>query len=173
MSAVFNAVFRAFLFTLMLFGLSACLFWGKPEERPYRGAPVTAIEVHKAERKMYLLSGKEVLKTYDIQLGGNPVGPKQYEGDGKTPEGAYRITHRNARSAYHLSLGISYPNSVQIAAAEAAGKRPGGDIFIHGQPNRRNAKGGDWTAGCIAVTNAEIEEIYRMVNPGTVIRIYP
>ena len=60
-----------------------------------------------------------------------------------------------------------------IEAAEAAGKRPGGDIFIHGQPNRRSAKGGDWTAGCIAVTNAEIEEIYRMVNPGTVIRIYP
>ena len=166
-----TAILRAILVVLSFVTLTGCLFGGG--DRPYTGPAITLIEVHKADRKMYLLSGSEVVKTYDIQLGGNPVGPKQFEGDMKTPEGAYVITHRNPRSSYHLSLGISYPNTAQVAAAKAAGKKPGGDIFIHGQPNRRGAQGGDWTAGCIAVTNREIEEIYRMVNPGTIIRIFP
>lgn len=161
---------RALLVTLTLFGLSGCLF--QQAHKPYTGPAIDLIEVHKADRKMYLLAGTEVVKTYDIQLGGNPVGAKQFEGDGKTPEGVYVISHRNGRSAYHLSLGISYPNPAQVAAAEAAGKKPGGDIFIHGQPNRAR-RSGDWTAGCIAVSNKDIEEIYRMVNPGTVIRIFP
>lgn len=140
--------------------------------RPYSGPPVTAIEVHKADRKMYLLSGTQVLKTYDIHLGGTPIGPKHFEGDGKTPEGAYVITHRNARSQFHLSLGISYPNDIDRYYAAAYGKEPGGDIFIHGERVRGSSRG-DWTVGCIAVTNREIEEIYAMVNPGTVISIYP
>ncbi|MCW1918858.1 L,D-transpeptidase family protein [Rhodobacter sp. KR11] len=166
-----TAILRAILVVLSFVSLTGCLFQGG--EKPYSGPAITAIEVHKADRKMYLLAGAEVVKTYDIQLGGNPVGPKQVEGDGKTPEGSYLITHRNPRSSYHLSLGISYPNAAQVAAAKAAGKKPGGDIFIHGQPNRRRSGGGDWTAGCIAVTNREIEEIYRMVNPGTQINIFP
>lgn len=165
-----SALLRAILITLTFLGLSGCFLDSGPA--PYSGAKVTAIEVHKSERKMYLLAGDAVVRSYHIQLGGNPVGPKQYEGDGKTPEGSYVISHRNAHSAYHLSLGISYPNAAQVAAAKAAGKRPGGDIFIHGQPNRAR-RGGDWTAGCIAVSNREIEEIFRIVTPGTPIHIFP
>ena len=140
--------------------------------RPYTGPEITSIEVHKSERRMYLLHGTQLLKVYDIHLGGNPVGPKQFEGDGKTPEGVYFITHRNARSAYHLSLGISYPNEADKANAAAQDKLPGGDIFIHGR-NSGGSSRGDWTVGCIAVTNRQIDEIYWMVNPGTPISIYP
>lgn len=166
-----TAFFRAILVTLAFLGLGGCLFSSGPA--PYSGPAVTLIEVHKADRKMYFLAGDQVVRTYDIQLGGNPVGPKQYEGDLKTPEGSYRITHHNPRSAYHLSLGISYPNAAQVAHAKSVGKEPGGDIFIHGQPNRKGAQDGDWTAGCIAVTNREIEEIYRIIKPGTQINIFP
>ncbi len=140
--------------------------------RRYSGPEVTAIEVQKAKRRMYLLSGSKVLKTYKIRLGGNPVGPKQFEGDGKTPEGAYLITHRNPNSAYHLSLGISYPNQADKDFAKSQDKRPGGDIFIHGGPKEWFA-GRDWTAGCIAVKDREMEEIFAMVNPGVQINIYP
>ena len=140
--------------------------------RTYNGPAVTAIEVHKAERRMYLLNGAEVLKVYKIRLGGNPVGHKQFEGDSKTPEGSYFISHRNPNSAYHLSLGISYPNDTDRAYAAAAGKPPGGDMFIHGANNNGSSRG-NWTAGCIAVTDNEIEEIYAMVQPGTPINIFP
>lgn len=140
--------------------------------RPYTGPAVTLIEVHKAEGKLYLLHGSQVLKAYTIHLGGNPVGPKQFEGDGKTPEGAYRITHRNPKSAYHLSLGISYPNDADREFAKSQDKEPGGDIFIHGA-NTRGSSRGNWTVGCIAVKDREIEEIYAMVEPGTQINIFP
>ncbi len=140
--------------------------------RSYSGPQVTRIEVHKADRRMFLLHGTEVLKTYKIRLGGNPIGPKQFEGDGKTPEGAYLISHRNPNSSYHLSLGISYPNDTDRAFAKAQSKRPGGDIFIHGGPKEWFA-GRDWTAGCIAVKDREMEEIYAMVSPGVQINIYP
>jgi murein L,D-transpeptidase YafK len=159
---------KVIFLVLALCTLASC--GGKP--RPYSGPAVTRIEVHKADRKMYLLHNDKVLKTYKIHLGGNPVGHKHFEGDGKTPEGAYLISHRNPRSSFHLSLGISYPNDADRAYARAAGKEPGGDIFIHGERNRGKSKG-DWTVGCIAVTNREIEEIYAMVNPGTMIVIFP
>lgn len=138
----------------------------------YNGPEVTAVEVHKANRRMYLLHNTTVLKSYDIQLGGNPVGPKQFEGDMKTPEGAYRISHRNPNSAYYLSLGISYPNTEQRAFAAEQGRTPGGDIFIHGT-NKDKRRATDWTAGCIAVTNKEMRQIYAMVKPGTPIYIHP
>jgi murein L,D-transpeptidase YafK len=150
------------------FVLAACA----PKFRTYDGPAVTLVEVHKAKRKMYLISGDTVLKTYTIKLGGNPVGHKQFEGDMKTPEGSYLITHRNPNSAYHLSLGISYPNQQDRAFAQSQGKRPGGDIFIHGGPDQWFA-GRYWTAGCIAVTDGQMEEIFAMVNPGTKINIYP
>ncbi len=140
--------------------------------RTYNGPTVTQVQVHKADRKMYLLHDDQVLQSYDIALGFVPEGPKQVEGDGKTPEGLYYISHRNPRSTYHLSLGVSYPNEADVANAEALGKRPGGDIFIHGGPTHRTATR-DWTAGCIAVKDREIEEIYAMVNPGTPIWIMP
>ncbi len=166
-----TAVLRALLVTLAFLALVSC---GGPHSkfRTYNGPSVTLIEVHKADRKMFLLHDSTVLKSYDIQLGGNPVGTKHFEGDGKTPEGAYTIIMRNPGSTYHLSLRISYPNAADRAYAKAAGKEPGGDIFIHGQPGWTKVNG-DWTVGCIAVPDEEIEEIYAMVNPGTPIHIFP
>jgi murein L,D-transpeptidase YafK len=156
----------------LIFAMGAALAGCGAKFRSYSGPAVTLIEVHKGARRMYLLNGKTVLKSYKIKLGGNPNGHKQFEGDGKTPEGAYRISHRNPNSAYHLSLGISYPNDTDRAFAKSQGKKPGGDIFIHGGPNTRvNTR--DWTAGCIAVKDREMEEIYAMVKPGVQINIYP
>lgn len=150
----------------MAFALAAC----GSKFRTYNGPEVTSVQVQKAERKMYLLHNDKVLKSYDIALGFEPLGHKQFEGDGKTPEGAYFITHKNPDSDYHLSLGISYPNVADAAFAETAAKPPGGDIFIHGGPTKKVSRR-DWTAGCIAVSDKEIEVIYSMIKPGTPIFI--
>jgi murein L,D-transpeptidase YafK len=139
--------------------------------KSYNGPEVTAIVVNKTSRKMYLLHQEEILKDYKVDLGFAPDGAKQIEGDGKTPTGTYLIDRRNPNSAFHLSLGISYPNAQDVATAKALGKKPGGEIFIHGQPNRKKMRKSDWTAGCIAVKNNEIEEIYAMVRNGTVITL--
>mgnify|MGYP000896167140 CR=1 FL=1 len=141
--------------------------------RSYAGPPITQIQVFKGKRRMMLFSENKVIKTYKIALGGNPVGPKRFEGDGKTPEGMYFIDRRNPNSAYHLSLGISYPNAQDTAFAEAQGRKPGGDIFIHGRARKNKGRGRDWTAGCIAVKDEEIEEIYAMIATGTPIFIFP
>jgi murein L,D-transpeptidase YafK len=138
----------------------------------YNGPEVTQIQVHKADRRMYLLHNGEVLESYDIELGGNPIGPKQFEGDMKTPEGTYHISRRNPNSRYYLSLGISYPSEEDVAFAEANGKLAGGDIMIHGT-NKSERRKEDWTAGCIAVSNKEMRKIYAMVKPGTPIIIFP
>jgi len=153
---------------LAMGGLAGC----STKFRTYDGPPVTGIVVNKGARRMYLLSGTTTLRAFDIQLGGDPIGPKHREGDGKTPEGAYWIDRRNPNSSYHLSLGISYPSPLDVAYAQSLGLRPGGDIFIHGTP-REKRRGGDWTAGCIAVTNREMEDIYAMVGEGTPIFINP
>lgn len=121
---------------------------------------------------MYLMNENQVLRVYDIGLGNAPAGPKRFEGDGKTPEGTYRIDRRNPNSTYHLSIGISYPNVNDMAFAQSQGRSPGGDIFIHGE-DQKVERGGDWTAGCIAVSDEEIEEIYSMVRDGTLISIHP
>jgi murein L,D-transpeptidase YafK len=142
--------------------------------KTYDGPEVTRVIVDKGERKMYLLHHEEVLKSYRIDLGFAPDGHKQFEGDGRTPEGEYIIDRRNPNSAFHLSLGISYPNEFDVARALAAGKSPGGDIFIHGRPNKKRwGHGPDWTAGCIAVPNGAIEDIYAMVRDGTPITLKP
>ena len=155
--------------------LSAAMMGGcaSSKFKSYNGPEVTSIVVKKGARRMHLLHGDTVLKSYDVDLGRVPDGPKQFHGDGKTPEGLYRIDRRNPKSSFHLSVGISYPNTADRAFAESQGKRPGGDIFIHGQPNRRSSNGRDWTEGCIAVTNREMEEIYAMVQTGTVIALRP
>ncbi|MFT3690042.1 L,D-transpeptidase family protein [Paenirhodobacter sp.] len=140
---------------------------------PYTGPKITQIQIYKAERKMYLISIDKVVKEYKIALGGNPVGKKRFEGDGKTPEGLYFIDRQNPRSAYHLSIGISYPNPQDRAYAESQGRKPGGDIFIHGRAGKDKGRGKDWTAGCIAVTDREIEDIYKMVSVGTPVWIFP
>jgi len=165
---------NAILGLAIAFGLAAC---GTPERSPkfrsYDGPKVTFVVVEKAAHKMYLLHENDVLKTYDIAMGFAPVGHKQFEGDGKTPEGLYYIDRRNGRSKFHLSLGISYPNRADIAYAKAQGKEPGGEIFIHGKSRFRGHNQGDWTWGCIAITDEEIEEVYAMVQDGTPIRIKP
>ena len=160
---------RIFLLIAISFGISAC---GGSKIKTYNGPEVTQIEVNKAERKMYLLHGDKVLKAYNVALGFMPEGHKQFEGDGKTPEGTYYISHRNPNSEFHLSLGISYPNDADRAFATQNGKPTGGDIYIHGGPNRKVTKR-DWTAGCIAVTDRQMETIYSMVKPGTPIQIMP
>lgn len=118
----------------------------------YVGPEVTSIVVNKGARKMYLLHHEQILEQYDFDLGFAPAGDKKVYGDGKTPGGTYLIDRRNPNSAFHLSLGISYSNSNDIAEARALGKEPGGDIFIHGQPNlfanrkKAKARGEDWAA---------------------------
>lgn len=168
-------VLRALTALLFVAVLASC--GGKAPQskfKAYSGPPVTEIQVKKSERKMYLLSGSKVLKKYDVGLGFNPVGHKSFEGDGRTPEGIYFINRQNPNSAYHLSLGISYPDQQDVARALAVGLKPGGDIMIHGRgPMGNRAKLIDWTAGCIAVDDSEIEEIFAMVKPGVPIVIYP
>ncbi|MEY8833031.1 murein L,D-transpeptidase family protein [Phaeobacter italicus] len=144
----------------------------------YNGPEVTSIVVNKGARKVYLMHDQDILREYKMDLGFAPSGHKAVEGDGKTPEGTYFIDRRNPNSAYHLSIGISYPNAEDRAKAAAMGKKPGGEIFIHGEPNsakarKRAARVDDWTAGCIAVKNHEIEEIYAMVADGTPVFLYP
>lgn len=151
--------------------LTACGRQLPSKFRSYDGPDVTRVQVFKGERKLQLLNGNQLLKEYDMQMGFAPQGHKVFEGDGKTPEGAYRIDRRNANSRYHLSLGISYPNSEDIARASSMGKSPGGDIFVHGTPSNYIGQK-DWTWGCIAISNDEIEEMYAMVKDGTPIFIY-
>lgn len=160
---------RTFLTTVALGLLSAC----GSKFRRYNGPAVTQILIYKGERKMYLLNGRRALQTYNIALGGNPIGDKKVEGDGKTPEGLYYINRRNPNSTYHLSLGISYPNDADREEAKALGKPPGGDIFIHGRARKNKGRGKDWTAGCIAVKDGQMEEVYSMVRVGTPIMILP
>lgn len=157
----------------LLGGLAFLAGCAKSKFISYRGPDVTRVSVHKARRRMYLWNGKRVIKSYDVDLGFGATGHKQFEGDGKTPEGRYRINRRNPNSNFYLSLGISYPNAADIAYARARGKSPGGDIFIHGQPNLKAIARPDWTLGCIAVSNKEMRLIYAMVQNGTVIDIYP
>jgi murein L,D-transpeptidase YafK len=138
--------------------------------------PVTRIIVDKSDRTLWLMSGATVVRTYrNIKLGDAPTGHKHFEGDEKTPEGNYAITGRNGGSHYHLSLRISYPNAADRAFAARVGKRPGGDIFIHGQPNGYPLSRipTDWTDGCVALSNAEIEEVWKLVRDGTPITIRP
>jgi murein L,D-transpeptidase YafK len=162
---------RAALALMLVALLAGCAGFGKV--RTYYGPEVTRIEVLKADRRMYLMHGETVLRSYDIALGREPVGQKRREGDGRTPEGSYIIDRRNPRSAFHLSLGISYPTVSQRRVAREAGLSPGGDIFIHGRAGKHRGRGPDWTEGCIAVTDREIEEIYAMVRVGTPITIRP
>jgi len=132
--------------------------------------------VEKYARRLTLLRGSDALKTYRIALGRSPIGRKEYEGDQRTPEGSYMIDFHKPDSDYHLALHISYPQERDIDRAVAQGFTAGSDIMIHGLPNGRGWIGKfhrrtDWTAGCIAVTNFEMEEIYRVVPDGTPIKI--
>lgn len=143
-----------------------------------RKDPADRVLIEKKERRLTLLLKGEVIKTYKIALGGDPLGPKEKEGDHKTPEGFYIIDSRNRNSQYHLSLHISYPNEKDQKRAQELGVSPGGDIMIHGIKNGLAwvgtlHSGVDWTNGCIAVTDTEIEELNRLVPNGTVVEIKP
>jgi len=134
--------------------------------------------VLKKERTLQLLSHGTVIKSYKVALGGDPIGPKTRQGDHKTPEGIYVLDSRNAHSQFYKSIHISYPTAQQRTAARKQGISPGGAVFVHGLPNGYGFIGAshrlkDWTDGCIAVTNEEIDEIWRAVPDGTPIEIRP
>ena len=148
-----------------------------PSLRP-KAERADRVLVQKPDRRLTLYRANQVLKTYQVALGGAPVGHKQKQGDQKTPEGKYVIDWRNAKSQFYLSLHISYPNAADRARARKAGVDPGGDIMIHGLGKGLGWVGAahrnrDWTLGCIAVTNEEIEEIWGLVPNGTPIEIRP
>lgn len=139
---------------------------------------VSHVLVNKSERRMQIMDGETVVKTYSIALGGSPEGHKQKEGDERTPEGNYVLDWRNPGSGYHRSIHVSYPNEADKARAASAGEDPGGMIMIHGQRNYFGwfsplTQWFDWTNGCIAVTNAEMDEIWDLVKNGTPIEIRP
>jgi murein L,D-transpeptidase YafK len=143
---------------------------------PANAQPVDHILVDKSDRTLVLLAAGKAVRTYrNIRLGDAPIGHKQFEGDEKTPEGVYQINGRNPGSLFHKSLRISYPNAADRAFAARQRRSPGGDIFIHGQPNRSPVKrlGWDWTDGCIALSNAEIREVWALVRDGTKVTIRP
>ena len=138
----------------------------------YKGPAVTQVVVQKGARRMHLISGRTVLHSYRVQLGFTAHGPKRHRGDGRTPEGWYRIDRRNPNSAFYLSVGIDYPNVRDRALAESMGMDPGGDIFVHGHGDKPRKRSHDWTAGCVAVTNKEMRDVYAMVRNGTPILIH-
>ena len=154
------------------------IYYFYPEDKLPSNAEIDNIVVHKSERKMLVYSNGELLKIYKISLGRQPVGAKEVEGDKKTPEGIYFINDKNPYSGYHKNLGVSYPDKNDIEHAKRLGKPAGGDIKIHGLRNRFGFIGkfhrwSDWTLGCVAVTNSEMDELYRAVKIGAKIEIKP
>lgn len=135
------------------------------------------VVVYKGQRRMDLMRGDEVLRSYKVSLGLVPEGHKERVGDFRTPEGRYWLTRRNARSDYFLSIQVSYPNPVDMKRAKANGWDPGGSIMIHGLPNRLKRDPSyyerDWTDGCIAVSNSDMVEIWLLTNNNTPIDILP
>jgi len=155
-----------------------CGYYFYPEKKLDTSQKIDKIVVVKHKRQLTLFSNGKEIKTYTISLGGVPAGKKEFEGDQKTPEGIYFIDDKNPSSDYHLNLGVSYPNHNDSLHAAALGKAPGGDIKIHGLPNGYGFIGKfqrfkDWTAGCMALTNSEIEELFYQVPLGTEIEIKP
>jgi len=158
--------------------LSASLFaCATPQAPPQTYADRVVVE--KSKRSMQLVQNGRVLKSYRVALGGDPVGHKMQQGDSRTPEGVYTIDFRRTESRFNLALRVSYPNQQDRQFAASRGADPGGEIYIHGQPNggvspaRLAQTGLDWTDGCIAVTNPEMQEIFALVRNGTPIEIRP
>lgn len=176
---------------LVMIGLGAWFLYNRtiepvilptPEPVTITPAPVTItgtvdrILIEKQARRLTVYQNQIPVKTYDIGLGFAPLGDKVKEGDGKTPEGVYKINRRNAQSSFTLSLGIDYPLAKDLERARIGGYSAGGDIFIHGQPNSLSDRlkiRGDWTAGCIALSNAEIRELWAAAPMGTEVEIRP
>lgn len=158
--------------------VAIAIYYFYPERKLPKGKTIDRIEVFKSKRRMKVYSGGILLKTYKIALGKNPIGHKEFEGDCKTPEGIYTIDGRNPKSTFHKNLGISYPNENDLEKARSIGKSAGGDIKIHGLRNGSGCiskfhRWKDWTAGCIAITDSEIDELYDAVKMGSEIEIHP
>jgi len=153
--------------------LSSCLLYAqKLVVSPDR------VVVYKSERKLVLLSGGKEIRSYKVALGSEPVGPKTQHGDHRTPEGVYTLDSRKPNSHFYKAFHISYPSPKDIAAARKLGISPGGDIMLHGLPKEYAWVGKahtlhDWTDGCIAVTNEEMDELWKLVPVGTPIEIKP
>lgn len=162
---------RPLLSAIAIIGLGSCV-----SASPLPLPEADFVLVDKSDRTLILYREGQVLREYGgLQFGSAPQGHKRFEGDERTPEGRYIIDTRNPQSAYHLSLRVSYPNDADRAYAAAQGRSPGGDIFIHGQPNALpfGRVPGDWTDGCIALSNTEMEELWLAVADGTPIEIRP
>lgn len=174
---------RLLVYLILLIGLgfiAASLYsppvrMAAPPPSPLTGT-VERIVIEKAARRMQLIQDGNAVRTYQIALGFTPEGDKVRQGDGKTPEGEFAIDRRNDESSFHLSIGLNYPTPEDVQRAADGGYSPGGDIFIHGQPNAL-PEGfklrGDWTAGCIALTNAEMREVWAVTPIGTKVEIRP
>jgi len=151
--------------------------WAAILAAPAAAQEVALVHVEKAARRLTLLDaqGSPLRSFTGLQLGPAPTGPKRVAGDGRTPEGRYVIDYGNEGSAYWLSLHISYPNAADRAWAAAHGVSPGGEIFLHGQPKSLHSGriAGDWTRGCIALSNEQIEQLWALVPDGTPIQIDP
>ncbi|MBS4013615.1 MAG: L,D-transpeptidase family protein [Bacteroidetes bacterium] len=158
--------------------LGLIIYYFSPEKKLPADIQIDKLVVLKSKRQMLAYSEGQLVKTYKISLGKQPIGAKEFQGDKKTPEGLYFINDKNPHSGYHKNLGISYPNKEDINKARTLGKPPGGDIKIHGLRNKAGLIGKfhrwiDWTLGCIAVTNQEMDELYYAVKIGTPIEIRP
>jgi murein L,D-transpeptidase YafK len=167
---------RAFLAALLAAAVGGPA-WATPEAARWNPAAVDRIVVFKHERRLELQRDGQTLKSYRVALGFNPTGHKLRQGDGRTPEGTYVIEGRNPNSRFHLSLRVSYPDAIDAARAQAVAASPGGDIMIHGVGREPRGRAlhprRDWTEGCIAVSDKEIEEIWASVPDGTPIEIRP
>lgn len=144
--------------------------------RPPDTSMADLVVVNKSARRLYLMQGGRVTRAYPIALGFQPIGHKRQRGDGRTPEGRYRLDWKNPNSGFHRSIHVSYPDALDLMRAEFRGVPAGGMIMIHGQPNQRAEPGpiqGDWTQGCIAVSNPAMDEIWALTAPSTPIEILP
>jgi len=152
--------------------------WTMHAQQTAAGQKADSVLILKRDHVMELLAGGRVIRSYKVALGQGGLAAKERQGDGRTPEGHYLIDARNAASEYHLSLHVSYPNAEDRKRAAKLGAAPGGDIMIHGLPNGKGWVGAghrvyDWTLGCVAVTNEEIEEVWKLVPVGTPVEIRP
>lgn len=164
-------------FLIVILTGTVAVYYFYPEQKLPAGTQIDQLIVYKELRKMEAFSGGKLVKTYQIAIGANPVGDKEFQGDQKTPEGIYTIHNKNPHSAYYKNLGISYPDAEDIAQAKKSGKSPGGDIKIHGIKNGlgfiRKFHRFTPTNGCIRVTDQEMEELFHAVKTGTSIHILP
>ena len=153
-------------------------FAGASQLAAQAAGKVDRIVIEKKKRTLTLMQGAKVLKTYQVALGGQPVGAKYRQGDHKTPEGIYSVDAKNPNSQFYKALHISYPNQADRANARKMGVSPGGDVEIHGLGAKWGWIGAkhrltDWTDGCIALTNEEIDEVYPLIKVGTPVEIRP